>query len=323
MSENLLEAREGTMENVAGKVAFITGGASGIGLGIAKVFAANGMKVVIADMRQDALDEAMAYFKSKQLPVHAIKLDVTDREAYARVADEAEAVFGKIHVLVNNAGVGVTGGPVQFTTYKDWDYGLGVNIGGVVNGLVTVLPRILKHGEEGHVVSTSSTAGFFAVGNCAIYNTSKFAVTGMMETLATDLQGTRVGVSVLYPGPTTTNLGVSTQVNRPAHLRNEAPTTPPPPRPGGEQRRPPGDTSVFMDPVEMGERVLRGIKRNDLFIMTHPEFRDGIIARNQALLRAIPDETPNVKRHEVLKGYGTLVYNPIYEKQTTPGPLGK
>src|SRR3990172_5520214 len=222
------------MEEIRGKVAFITGGASGIGLGIAKVFAANGMKVVIADMRQDALDEAMSYFKRARQPVHPIKLDVTDRKAYAQAADETESVFGKIHVLINNAGVGVTGGPLQFTTYKDWDYGLGVNIGGVVNGLITVLPRILKHGEEGHVVSTSSTAGFFAVGNCAIYNTSKFAVTAIMETLATDLQGTRVGVSVLYPGPTATNLGVSTQANRPAHLRNEASAVPPPPRAGGE-----------------------------------------------------------------------------------------
>ena len=101
------------MKDVQGKVAFITGGASGIGLGIAKVFAANGMKVVIADMRQDALDEAMAYFKAKKHPAHAIKLDVTDREAYSRAADEAERVFGKIHVLINNAGVGAGGGPVQ------------------------------------------------------------------------------------------------------------------------------------------------------------------------------------------------------------------
>src|SRR3972149_5662707 len=131
------------MEEIRGKVAFLTGGASGIGLGIAKVFAANGMRVVIADMRQDALDEAMAYFKAKKLPAHAIKLDVTDREAYVRAADEAERVFGKIHVLINNAGVG-TGGPLQTCTYKDWDYAMGVNVGGVINGVVTILPRILK-----------------------------------------------------------------------------------------------------------------------------------------------------------------------------------
>jgi NADP-dependent 3-hydroxy acid dehydrogenase YdfG len=306
------------MENVEGKVAFITGGASGMGLGMAKVFAANGMKVVIADSRQDAIDEAMAYFKTKKQAVHAIRLDVTDREAYARAADEAEAVFGKIHVLINNAGV-AAGGSIQTTTYKDWDFGLSVNIGGVVNGITTILPRILKHGEGGHIVSTSSTAGLCAVAGCAVYNTSKYAVAGMMETIATDLQGTGVGVSVLFPGPTTTNLGISSQANRPAHLKNE--TEPPRMPPPEGRNRPSMDSSVFMDPVEMGERVLRGIKRNDLFINTHPEFKAGYAVRAEAVLRSIPDEPPNTKRHEVLKTYGTLIYNPIYEQQTTPGPL--
>ena len=146
------------MKDLKGKTAFITGGASGIGLGIAKACAKYGMKVVIADMRQDALDEAMAYFKDKKLPVHTFKLNVTDREAYARAADEAEKVFGKIHVLVNNAGVGA-GGTIENLTYKDWDYSVSVNMGGVINGVTTILPRMLKHGEGGHIVSTSSTNG--------------------------------------------------------------------------------------------------------------------------------------------------------------------
>jgi NAD(P)-dependent dehydrogenase (short-subunit alcohol dehydrogenase family) len=305
------------VEHVEGKVAFITGGASGIGLGIAKVFSANGMKVVIIDSRQNALDEAMAYFQPTGRSVLPIRLDVTDRTAYVRAADEAEAAFGKIHVLVNNAGVGV-GGAAHTATFKDWDYGMGINVGGVINGVVIVVPRILKHGEEGHVVATSSTTGIFAMGGMAVYNTSKFAVAGLMESLATDLQGTRVGVSVLIPGGTTTNLGISTQANRPAHLRNEGDTGMPPPRAGG---RPPMDSSTYMDPVETGERVLRAIKRNDLFIITHPEFRDGIRARGEALLRAVPDEPPNEKRRASLAPLGTLLYNPLYDKQTTPGPL--
>src|SRR4030042_7188179 len=118
------------MKDVKGKVAFITGGASGIGRGIAKACARYGMKVVIADSRQDALDEAMKYFKEKKLPVHPIKLDVTDREAYVKAADEAEKVFGKIHVLVNNAGVASGGGPINKLTYKYWGYSRGVNGGG-------------------------------------------------------------------------------------------------------------------------------------------------------------------------------------------------
>ncbi len=311
------------MENIEGKTAFITGGASGIGLGIAKACAKYGMKVVIADSRQDALDETMAFFKKTGQSVHPIKLDVTDRAAYTKAADEAEAVFKKIHVLVNNAGV-ASGGPAWNMTFKDWDFSIGVNITGVANGLVIILPRILKHGEGGHVVATSSTAGFFAVNGCIIYNMTKYAITGMMETLAGDLQGTNVGASVLIPGPTMTNLGPSTFANRPAHLRNEGqtwpPQPPPPPKDGQPMRRPMFDFSVFMDPVETGERVVRGIRRNDLFIHTHPEFREGYIARNEALIRAIPDEPPNEKRRDIIKKMGTLAYNPLYERQTTPGP---
>ena len=309
------------MKNVEGKVAFITGGASGIGLGIAKVFVKNGMKVVIADMRQDALDEAMAFLKENGTDkiVHPVNLNVTDREAYAAAADEAERVFGKIHVLVNNAGVG-SGGSVITSTYKDWDYSMGVNVGGVINGIVTILPRIQEHGEEGHVVSTSSTVGLFAMIGCGIYTTTKFAVTGLMESLASELEGTNIGASVLYPGATTTNLGLSSMVNRPEHLKNEGePEFPPLSQEQGAPRMPAMDTSTFMDPVEIGERVLRAIKRNDIFIITHPEFRNGIKCRNDAVLRAIPDEPPNVKRTAVLRGFGTLVYNPVYERQTTPG----
>jgi NAD(P)-dependent dehydrogenase (short-subunit alcohol dehydrogenase family) len=308
------------MENVKGKVAFVTGGASGIGLGISKVFVKYGMKVAIIDMRQDALDEAAAFFKKNGTGdmVHTVKLDVTDREAYKRAADEVEKVFKKIHVLVNNAGVG-SGGSVVTSTYKDWDYSMNVNVGGVINGIVTILPRIQKHGEGGHVVSTSSTVGLFAMIGCGIYTTTKFAVTGLMESLASELEGTNIGASVLYPGGTNTNLGLSSTVNRPANLRNENEPVMPPPSKDGQARGPMMDTSTFMDPVEVGERVMRGIKRNDIFIITHPEFRDGIKCRQDAVLRSIPDEPPHVKRAAVLRGFGTLVYNPIYERQTTPG----
>ena len=299
------------MENTEGKTAFITGAGSGLGLGMAKAFAGTGgMKVVIADIRQEALDEAMTFFRQKDLPVHPIRLDVTDREAYAAAADEAEEVFGKIHVLVNNAGVG-TLGPMQNATYKDWDFAVSVNLGGVINGIVTILPRIFKHGEGGHVVSTSSTGGYFAVGGAGLYCTTKYAVAGMMETLATDLQGTGVGASVYFPGPVSTNLGLTTRSTQPDHLKNEGqPQMPPPPKlRKDDPERPPFDQSVFMDPLEAGERVLRGIMRNDLFIMSHPEFRDGIIARNDALLRSIPDEPPDEKRHETLKHFCFDIYN--------------
>jgi NAD(P)-dependent dehydrogenase (short-subunit alcohol dehydrogenase family) len=310
------------MKDLKGKVAFITGGASGIGLGIAKACARHGMKVVIADKRQKALDEAMAYFKEKKLPVHPIQLDVTDREAYAKAADEAEKVFGKIHVLVNNAGVG-SGGPVQMTTYKDWDYSVGVNLGGVINGVMTILPRILKHGEGGHIVSTSSTNGIAATGVSVPYCTTKFAVAGMMEALATELQEKGIGASVLIAGPNRTNLGQSSFENRPDHLRNEGETWPPKPPPGAPnrpRRSPEEMMTAFIDPVETGERVVRGIRNNDLFIHTHPEFKEGYIARHDAIIRAIPDEPKNQKRYDIISTFGTVFYNDIYDKQKPVGP---
>jgi NAD(P)-dependent dehydrogenase (short-subunit alcohol dehydrogenase family) len=312
------------MKDLKGKVAFITGSASGIGLGIAKACAKYGMKVVIVDKRQHALDEAMVYFKEKKLPVHPINLDVTDREAYARAADETERVFGKIHVLVNNAGVGPAGGPAERTTFKDWDYAVGVNLGGVINGVLTMLPRILKHGEGGHIVSTSSTLGVAAAGGQITYCTTKFAVAGMMEALATELQDKNIGVSVLFPGPTQGNLGQSSFENRPVHLRNEGETWPPQGPPPGRDVRPRRPIEevrqVFMDPVETGERVLRGIRRNDLFIHTHPEFREGYIARHDAIIRAIPNEPRNEKRFEIISTFGQIYHNDIYDKQQPVGP---
>jgi NAD(P)-dependent dehydrogenase (short-subunit alcohol dehydrogenase family) len=142
------------MKDIEGKVAFITGGASGAGLGLAKVCSKNGMKVVIADVRRDSLDRAMSQFGGNP-DVHAIVLDVTDREAFARAADETERVFGKVHVVCNNAGINLFV-PIEECTYNDWDWVMGVNFGGVVNGIQTFIPRIRKHGEGGHIVNTAS-----------------------------------------------------------------------------------------------------------------------------------------------------------------------
>lgn len=301
------------MQDVSGKTAFITGGASGMGLGMAHAFAEAGMKVVIADVRNEALAEAMKTFENTNLAVQPIRLDVTDREGWNAAADEAERLYGNIHVLALNAGVGVLG-PLQQATYKDWDFGLAVNLGGVVNGVMTMLPRMLAHGEEGHIVTTSSTGGFSAVGGAGIYCTTKYAVAGFMETLATDLKGTAIGASVFFPGPVQTALNSTTHETRPSHLMNEVP---PPAMVGQRDARPsPGyDMSLFMTKEEVGKRVLRGIRRGDLFIMSHPEFREGIIARNQALLRAIPDEPANEARAALVKQFGTLMYNPIYDTQ--------
>ncbi len=310
------------------KVAFVTGSASGIGSGIAHACAKHGMKVCVVDKREDALREAMKWYEDRGYDAIAIPLDVTDREAFARAADKAEEVYGKIHLLVNNAGVSA-GRNAWDSTWNDWDFIMSINCMGVVNGVKTIIPRMLKHGEEAHVVSTSSTAGAFVVDGCALYNSTKFFVSGLMESCAADLQGTNVGASVLYPGPTNSQLGISSFSVRPKALKNEGekPFAPPPAEEGAEAAPMPAMpdfSQIFMTPDELGERVLMGVQRGDIFIWTHPEFKAGAKLRNDAQIRAFPDEPITPKRREraeALKTFGALTYNPLYEKQTTPPGL--
>ncbi len=305
------------MVNLRGKTAFITGGASGIGLGIAKACGRAGMNVVIADLRQAAIDEALPFFKEKGWPAHGIQLDVTNREAYSKAADEAEATYGKIHVLVNNAGVEVPGGPLWNASFKDCDFIVGVNIIGVLNGIITIVPRILAHGEEGHVVSTASTSGLSVVPNAALYCTTKAAVAGMMETLASELSDTNVGASVFCPGPVVGNLKATSKQVRPDHLQNTDAQTAAPTAPPSKGSSSPFDFEhLFMPPEEAGERVVRGIRRGDLYIMTHAEFKDAIRSKMDAIVRSFPDQPVN---EEFMKIFSFLTHNPIYDTQTTPG----
>ncbi|HKQ77249.1 MAG TPA: SDR family NAD(P)-dependent oxidoreductase [Blastocatellia bacterium] len=288
------------MKELKDKVAFITGGASGIGLSMARVFVRAGMKVVIADIRRDHLNEALASFDDAGA-VHCIELDVTDREAMSRAARETERVFGKVHALCNNAGIGI-GGPMKLATYDDWDWVMSVNVGGVINGVQTFLPRILDHGEGGHIVNTSSMSGVFPAPGAGLYITTKFAVVGLSEALRTELAADNIGVSVLCPGPVQTNIAESGQT-RPAHLSNTGYAE------TDKVRQARSVSSVYMDPMRVGEKVLEGIQRNDLYIFTHPEFRDGIRSRCDALMAAIPDEEPDPAR---VAAIGFLLSNPIY-----------
>lgn len=308
------------MDNLKGKVAFITGSASGIGLGIAKACGRAGMKVVIADMRKKAIDEVLPFFKERGWPVHGIELDVTDREAYVKAADEAEAVFGKIHLLVNNAGVEVPKNPIWKSSYKDVDFIVGVNIKGVLNGIMTIVPRILAHGEGGHVVSTSSQSGMSVVPGFTLYNMTKAAVLAIMETLASDLSGTNVGASAFCPGPVAGNLKNTSKEVRPDSLKNddEPAPAPAPAAPPVSGSMPAIDFSkLTMSAEEAGERVINGIRRNDLYIFTHTEFAAGVKSKADAMLRAYPDQPINP---DFNKAFGFLTRNPIYDTQTTPKP---
>jgi NAD(P)-dependent dehydrogenase (short-subunit alcohol dehydrogenase family) len=207
-----------------------------------------------------------------------------------KAAHEAEKVFGKVHILCNNAGINLFG-PIQDATYEDWDWILKVNLGGVINGVQTFIPIIKSHGEGGHIVNTSSMSGIFVAGGVGVYTTSKFAVTGLSEALRIDLESDNIGVSVLCPGFVNSKI-YDCGRTRPAHLANSGYTI-------DEERMKrlkKVHDEIGMDPMEVGRKVLTAIKRNKLYILTHPEFREDIRKRCEALQRAIPDEEPDPRR---------------------------
>lgn len=184
-----------------GKTALITGGVSGIGFGIARAFSAAGMDLVLAYREEAHRAEAESWFVKEGRPMpRFVRLDVTDRQAWGDVAD----VAGKVHVLVNNAGISVFG-PTDEASFADYDWIMGVNFGGVVNGLVTMIPRIKAHGEGGHIVNVASMAAFLPGPQAGIYTASKFAVRGLTESLRYNLAPYGIGVSLMCPGLTRTN----------------------------------------------------------------------------------------------------------------------
>jgi len=289
------------MQNLPGKTAFVTGGASGIGLAIAKALLGAGMNVVIADIRDDHLQAATAELGSPER-VLALKLDVTDRAAFARAADAAEARFGKIHLLCNNAGVAVVG-PTILATYADWDWVMGVNLGGSINGVVTILPRIRKHGEGGHLVNTASMSGLMPHPGATIYGTSKGAAVHMIECMRAELEPEGIICSAFCPGAVQSNIAEAAKT-RPAALSatGYADT---------DRRRQQGGNffHLYRTKEEIGERVLQGILSDELYILTHSEFRQGIEDRAQAMCAAVPKlpENPEYKNT-----FSALFRNPIH-----------
>ena len=265
------------MERIEGKVAFVTGAASGIGLGIARTLVGAGVKVVLTDVEESALQQAHAEFTDSNVETIALPLDVRDRAAWAHAADEAESRLGNVHILCNNAGV-ASGGPVDQLTYDDWDWVLGVNLHGVINGITTFASRIKRHGEGGHIVNTSSILGHRAGANQAIYSASKYAVLAISEAAREDLAPYDIGVSALCPGLIDTNIITSAR-NRPEGLgstnrvRDEAMV---------EQAK--ARFAQGLDPDRVGEMVLDGIRRNKAYIFTHAGLKRPIEERFKRIM---------------------------------------
>jgi NAD(P)-dependent dehydrogenase (short-subunit alcohol dehydrogenase family) len=285
------------MKNLEGKTAFITGGGSGVALGQAKVFAEEAaMKVVIADIRQDHLDQAMAYFAKKELPVHAIHLDITDRQAYVRAADETERLFGPVDLLCNTAGVSQFG-PIEQATQDDWDWQIDVNLKGMINGVQTFMPRMIKRGAGGHIVNTASMSAFVALPNTGIYCTTKYAVRGLSESLRIELEKYGIGVSLLCPG------GVNTNIHESVLSR---------PRKYGQTGYYGADPEVFkrlkavieggIDPLDLARLVCAAVRRGDFWILPYPEFIPTLESYNEQVIAALKqyEDDPDYQRRKRL-----------------------
>lgn len=286
------------MQDLEGKTAFITGGASGIGLSMAKSFLGAGMRVVIADVDEGALAQAAAQLKASSTELMTVQLDVTDREQFEAVADTVEAEFGPVEVLCNNAGV-FRGGAIDEVTYKDWDWLMGVNVGGVVNGVQTFVGRMKARGNGGHIVNTSSMSGMIASPGTGVYNAGKFAVVGISEAMHSDLEEDNIGVSVLCPGMVRTRVYESER-NRPSDFAPESAEADDAAKKHIELLQP-AMNGTGIDPDEVGELVLQGVKNNQLYLFSHPELKEATAARFAHILDAFGEADPErVKAHEEL-----------------------
>ncbi len=263
------------------KTALITGGVSGIGFGIARAFAAAGIDLVLTYRNAEYQAQAASWFtqQGRRLP-RFVPLDVTDRERWRQVADEV----GRVHILVNNAGVSVFG-PTDTASYADYDWIMGVNFGGVVNGLVTFIPRIKAQGQGGHIVNVASMAAYLPGPQAGIYTASKFAVRGLTESLRFNLAPYGIGVSLMCPGLTRTNAWDSA-LRRPARFADSGF----PPAERAELERFGAAFAAGMDPLQVGEKTLAGMIENRAVIFTHPEFGQDFDEIHRACHAALPQE---------------------------------
>jgi len=270
------------MDEIRDRVAFVTGGASGIGLGIARALLGAGAKVAIADLRPDHLEEARGALVAYDNRLLGIELDVTDRTAMAEAAERTLQAFGRLDILVNNAGVGIEG-PLAEASYADWDFGLAVNLGGVINGLTSFVPHIRAGGRGGHVVNTASLAGLVQMPSfMAIYATAKAAVIALTEAIRDDLARDSIGASVLCPGPIKSRIHELAQ-NRPERFAASKSFTAAAERLGRREVSP-----LWMEPEEVGAMVVDAILADRLYVITHGEWRGAVQARHDAIMAAMP-----------------------------------
>jgi NAD(P)-dependent dehydrogenase (short-subunit alcohol dehydrogenase family) len=263
------------VDSFKGKVAVVTGGGSGIGRALALAFAREGARVVLADVDEAAMEGVAGEARTLGVDAVAVRTDVSDLGSVQSLADRAWQAFGGVHILCNNAGVALWGG-LERATHRDWQWALGVNLWGVIHGVETFVPRMIAAGEPGHVVNTASMAGLIASQGLGVYNTTKYAVVGLSETLVKDLKPYRIGVTVLCP------MGVQTRIrdserSRPAALRNERGVS------GGEVAL----IGRSLAPERVAEMVLDAVRRDELYVITHDEGLEPLRRRFERMQRSM------------------------------------
>jgi NAD(P)-dependent dehydrogenase (short-subunit alcohol dehydrogenase family) len=265
------------MQDLTGKTALVTGAASGIGLGIAGALAEAGMRVVLADLRPDPLEQARATVAklgtAAGVRVIGVVTDVCDPASIAAAGRAAEDAFGNLHVLVNNAGVAMHGIPVEQATPETWSRVIDVNIMGVIHGIHALLPLIRRHGQGGHVVNTASISGFFVREgrNQGGYAMTKYAVVALSEALEQETKGSGIGVSVLCPGPVRTPFFASGTASGLAHAA---------------AARPDGGFTGRIEPAAVGARVVHAIRHDEFYVFTHTQERAVVQARHARIAAA-------------------------------------
>jgi len=272
-----------------GRVAVVTGAASGIGLGLSERFAAEGMHVVMADVEESALSKAASALAGNGASVLPVLTDVADRAAVDALRDSAVAAFGAVHVVCNNAGVGGPHGALWECPPGEWDWVLGVNLGGVINGVRAFMPLLLEQ-DAGHMVNTSSIFGVFA-GTLGPYGVSKHAVAALTETLYFNLKAqgvSHVGVSVLCPGAVRTNFGTSAR-NRPSWAG--------PPVVRGEAEQESAErfdklSATGASPAEVAAIVVDGIRARRFYLLTSENRNEAVTRRGEEIVAGGPPEPP-------------------------------
>ena len=284
----------------AGRTAFITGGASGAGFGQAKVFGRAGCRICIADIRGDAVERALAELRGEGIECHGVELDITDREAFVRAADEAEQALGPVTMLFGTAGVSIFG-PLERATYADYDWIFDVNLGGVVNLMQTFVPRMIAHGQGGYIVNTASLGAFFANSGSGIYSASKFAVHGITMAMRDALKDYGIGVSVLCPANIKSNIAESVNT-RPAKYAGSGYAV--------DEREVAALHEIYsqgMEPEELAGHVKAAIEENRFYVIPYPEARGMLEATFQQVLDALPppdsDPEGQARRHKAMMKY--------------------